>query len=209
MNLFRNAMFLLVIAATLVLPVRAQSSAAEDPQGARDFIQTLADTALAAWTDTQLTEEERKSRFYELLFEGFYVQYIGRFALGRYRQEASEQQINRFDDVFPQFVVQTFQERIGDYADERIEVTDHAPAGRRDIIVRSKILRPSDTDLLADWRVRRIGDDFKIIDVKLEGISMATTLRSDFQEKISKQGFDGLVEELASKIGRAPGGESE
>ena len=71
-----------------------------------------------------------------------------------------------------------------------------APAGKRDIYVRSQILRPDGPPLAADWRVRKIEEEFKVIDLKIEGISMVITQRDEFMAKIASSGLDELIADL-------------
>ncbi|MGF1604709.1 MAG: phospholipid-binding protein MlaC [Rhodothalassiaceae bacterium] len=176
-------------------------TAQDDPEAAAAFIDQLSNDAIAVWTDPALTEPERRARFDDLLSNGFAIDYIAQLALGRHARTASKDELDQYMAVFPKYIIDVFSDRIGEYGDERFEVTGTAPAGQRDIYVRSNIIRPSSDNLLADWRVRRIGDKLQIIDIKLEGISMVRTQRDDFQEKISSSGMEGLIQELYSRLG--------
>jgi phospholipid transport system substrate-binding protein len=59
------------------------------------------------------------------------------------------------------------------------------------------------TPVRLEWRVASKGDLFKIVDVKLEGISMATTQRDEFNSVVSKNGrtLAALIEELRRRDG--------
>ncbi len=52
------------------------------------------------------------------------------------------------------------------------------------------------------WRLRRYADDFKIIDVIVEGVSMLITQRDEFSSVIRKSGgeLDGLITLLQDKV---------
>ncbi|MBK5920585.1 hypothetical protein CCR80_05960 [Rhodothalassium salexigens] len=182
-------------------PASAQS-AAEEPENAKQFLSALADNAFSVWQDPSLTEAEREKKFQSLLLEGFHVDYIARLVLGRYTRQASDEQFRRYLDVFPQYTVEVISNRLGEYGNEKVTINETAPAGPRgDLYIRSTIVRPDAEDVLADWRVRKVGDEFKIIDVKLEGISMVRTQREDFQQKISQDGIDGLIDYLSDQAG--------
>lgn len=196
------------LAAALLLVQGAWAQAGKaDTEKAAAFIDQLSNEAIGVWTDPALTEDERYEKFNRLLQEGFYLELIARYALGRHARTASEDQLNRYLDVFPDYVIDVFSERIGQYGDERFTVTETVPAGKEDILVRSKIIRPGSSDLLADWRVRKFDGEYRIIDVSLEGISLLRTQRNDFQEKIQDVGIDGLIRDLNQRMGRPAGGE--
>lgn len=179
-------------------PAQAETAAA-DPDGALAFIDKLADDAIAVWTDTNLTGDERQSTFRQLLYEGFYVTYISRLVLGRHRRTASPEQMSEYETLFPDYIINVFAARIGEYSNERFQILGTAPAGKRDVFVRSNILRPSAPPIATDWRVRKVGDEFKIVDLKVEGISMVVTQRDEFASKINQVGLEGLLDELRDK----------
>ncbi len=62
--------------------------------------------------------------------------------------------------------------------------------------MRSKIIRPDGPPLATDWRVRRIKEEFKVIDLKIAGISMVITQRDEFLAKIASSGLDSLIADL-------------
>ena len=163
---------------------------------AKTFIQDLADEALAVWRNPTLTEEERRAKFRMLLKEGFNIDFLSKLILGRHRNSATPEQIETYNELFTPFMVNTFASRLGNYSNEEFKVNQAAPAGRRDIFVRTDILRPNAESIKIDWRVRDTGSDFKIVDVKMEGISMAITQRDEFSQIISQKGMDGLLQKL-------------
>lgn len=194
-----------IIAGLLIIFISGLSAigqtAQDDTEAAAVFIDQLSNDAIGVWTNTELTEDERRVEFNRLLSDGFHLPYIAQLALGRHYRTATGEQRQAYLDVFPDYIIEVFSERIGEYGDERFEVTGTAPAGSRDVYVRSKIIRPGSEDLLADWRVRQIDGKLQIIDIKLEGISLVRTQRDDFQEQIAASGIDGLIAELHARMG--------
>ena len=101
-----------------------------------------------------------------------------------------------YNRIFPEYILRIYSSRLTEYGDEEVFVDGTAPAGKRDIYVRSKISRPDGPPLAADWRVRRIKEEFKVIDLKIEGISMVITQRDEFLAKIASSGLDSLIADL-------------
>ncbi len=180
--------------------------AAKDPEGAKAFIAQLSEEAMAVWRDPTLSEAEREKKFRELLYEGFDVRFLARLSLGRHARTMKRDQLREYMKLFPDYIVNKFSKRIGEYTDQKIRILDTAPAGTRDIFVRTELVRPGGEPIAADWRVRRRKDGLRIVDVKVEGISMAITQRDEFSSLIEKSGIEGLLAELragAAEVARA------
>jgi phospholipid transport system substrate-binding protein len=50
-----------------------------------------------------------------------------------------------------------------------------------------------------DWRVRERDAGPKIIDVEIEGVSMAISQRSEFSSVVDQRGVDGLIAMLEDR----------
>ncbi|MFQ5346399.1 MAG: phospholipid-binding protein MlaC [Rhodothalassiaceae bacterium] len=194
-RLFGLAALLLAFLSGLVAPAAGQE-ASEDPEAAKAFISKLADEAMAIWRDPTITFEQREQNFRDILQRDFAIDFLARLSLGRYLRTATKEQLKEYFELFPVYVVDKFARRLGDYNNQTIEIGGTAPAGSRDIFVRTTLIRPGGEPIAADWRVRKIGDGFKIVDVKVEGISMAITQRDEFASIIAREGFDGLLDVL-------------
>jgi phospholipid transport system substrate-binding protein len=66
--------------------------------------------------------------------------------------------------------------------------------------VHSKIDMPSSEDIRVDWHLRPRDASFAIVDIVVEGVSMAVTQRSEFASVIqSRGGVAGLLDALRAK----------
>ncbi|HET8727811.1 MAG TPA: ABC transporter substrate-binding protein, partial [Alphaproteobacteria bacterium] len=85
------------------------------------------------------------------------------------------------------------------------QVSDTRPQGERDVLVDSRILRPNGPSVGVAWRVRDRDGRFQIIDVSIEGVSMAVTQRNEFASVIQRNGgsVDALLAALRSRISEA------
>lgn len=184
-------------------PAMAQDAdtAANDPDGAFAFISELSSNAIKVLDDPQLTQDERNDEFRRLLREGFDLDYIGRLVLGRHARNANKNQLESYKSVFPEYVLQIYSNRLKERGDETFEVDSTTPAGKRDLYVRSRIVRPDGPDVAADWRVRKIEGAFRIVDLKIEGISMAITQRDEFSAKVNADGIDALITFMREQTG--------
>ncbi len=164
-----------------------------------DFIRYLGDQAVAVLQQPGLTLEQREARFRELLSTGFDMSTIGRLVMGNDWRKASPEQQADYLELFNEFILRSYSSRFGGYAGERLNVVAERAAGQEDVLVTTRIDRPSGPPINADWRVRVIKDQYRIIDVMVEGISMVVTQRSEFASVINKSGIDGLIEILRAR----------
>jgi len=157
------------------------------------FIKDLADRALSVLGNENFAEEEREQQFREMLHDGFNIKYIGRLSLGRHRKQASKGQLNEYYDLFPEYLIKSYATRMGKLETKEIQVGNVIPNGKKDMYVRTKVINAENKSYDVDWRVRPYNSKvYKIIDVKIEGISMARTQRDDFTARVANSGVDGL-----------------
>lgn len=178
--------------------------AATPPQGAAQFVNWLADRAIETLRAPGASLEQREAVLRNLLRQGFDLKLIGRFVLGRHWRTATPDQRNDFQQLFEEHVLKTYSYRLGGYASEAFTVISARPAGSKDAMVRTRIDRPSGPPIIADWRIRATNDQYKVIDVMVEGVSMALTQRAEFAAVIKNSGFEGLLAALRARVQKFP-----
>jgi phospholipid transport system substrate-binding protein len=189
----RRAVLALALAALLVC---AWSPSARAAQEASDFVQNLGDHAISVLQDNVGSLAEREARFRALLVEGFDLDFIGRFVLGGYWKKTDADQRANYLRAFGEFIVRKYSAMLGGYAGETLTVVSEQSSGAKDILVLTRIERPSGPPLEAHWRVRIRDGSPRIIDVMVAGISMAVTQRAEFNSVIKRHGVDGLIQIL-------------
>jgi phospholipid transport system substrate-binding protein len=177
------------------------AAAAADPAA---MISNLGKRALEV-LGKDATQAQRVARFRELLREEFDVPGIGRFVLGRYWNQASEEQRAEFVKLFEDYIAMAYATRLAEYTGETFKVTGSRPEADG-AIVSSQILRPAGAaPVKVDWRLTGRDGNYKISDVSVDGISMAVTQRSEFASVIQHNGgqVQGLITMLRQKTGDA------
>lgn len=201
-----------VLGALSLLTLAAMAGGAPQPARAAEptaFVTDLADKAITRLTAKELNQGARNAEFRKLLVGNFDVPAIGRFVLGRYWREANDAQRAEYMKLFEDLLVITYGSRFAEYGGEKLKVQQARNVGSDDVLVGSEVQRPTGPPVKVDWRVRKSGDTLKIIDVIIEGVSMAVTQRDDYAAVIQRNGgkIDGLLSSLRDKV-RAGGGAS-
>lgn len=179
---------------TAGFPAPAQADAA----GAQAFITKMTDNAVSFLGDPSLSNEERTASFRKLLGANYDMDTIGRFALGAYWKQATPAQRAEYSKLFKDMVVRVYSQRFKEYNGQKVEVRSARSADGNDTIVTSFIMPQQGDSIQVDWRVRGKGASYRVVDVIVQGVSMALTQRSDFASVIQSGG--GNVEVLLDHL---------
>jgi phospholipid transport system substrate-binding protein len=187
-----------------VLAIGMAVARAAPAHDAAALVDALVHDGLQALNDRQLTARARQERFATILGNDFDLPRIGRFTAGRYWNAATETDRDRFVKVFERWVIITYSDRFSGYSGEGIKVTGSRPETETTATVSSQLLRSSGgAPVKVDWRVRRDqADDYRVIDVAVEGVSMLVTQREEFAAVIQNYGgtLAGLTRALEQKV---------
>ncbi len=193
---------LLVLAMMTAL---ARGAHANEGQEAADFVRDFSNRAIVMLSDESLDQEARIEEFRQLLTAGFHLELIGKFVLGRHWRRASEAERAEFAQLFEDYLVASYAQKLSEYGGEKLVVQGGRPKGKSGAVVASRVVPPEGTPFQVEWRLRRAGDGWRIIDVVVEGVSMAVTQRSEFSSVIASRGgkIDGLLDALRRQIQQA------
>ncbi len=185
---------LLAFAVTALNPISAED-------GPDDFIRLVAQKAIKSLTNERITVSQREDHFRQLLRQTFELKLIARFTLGRFWRRASAAQQKEYTRLFEDFIVKAYTTRFSDYKGEKFIVGKVRNINDRDTLVQSELTLADGRKIPVYWRVRN-GKSLKIIDVLVEGVSMAITQRDEFSAIINRSGgkLDGLITALRKKL---------
>lgn len=183
-----------------VLAIGAARAGADAPSEAKAFLRGFSERAIAMLADDALSDGERAQEFRDLLHDGFDMPLIGRAVLGRYWHAATAEQREEFVELFEDFVVRFYGDRLSAYSGETLEL-GAAHVRAKDALVRSRVVDTNGPPLAVDWRLRHSAHGWRVVDVVIEGVSMTITHRSEFAAIIdnNRGGVEGLLEQLRNK----------
>ena len=195
---------LLFLLAMLFLLPAIQPASATTKAGAVQHVRLLGEQAYGALQRRDMSLEKREAVLADLLGRGFALPLIARFVLGRYWRPATPEQRDSYVDLFGRFVIKSYSRHLGGFAGSSFDIVKAEPIGKSDFLVTTILHRKTGAPFTAGWRVRLIGEQHKIIDVMVEGISMAVSQRQEFASVLKRNGVEGLLQILAAKVGRMP-----
>jgi phospholipid transport system substrate-binding protein len=188
--------FLCAAAVALALPARA----ADGP--AAQLIEKVAAEVIELVKKTQGAQREAGIR--DVLLRYFDLPYMGRAALATHWEATSPDQRNRFLKAVVSAEARAYSARFGQYGGQTLTVTSVSSRPNGSSIVASKLNQSNGQPIAIQWEVRDSGQGLRITDVRIEGVSMVMTRRSDFNSYISSHGgkVEPLIDELEKRAGR-------
>jgi phospholipid transport system substrate-binding protein len=146
----------------------------------------------------------RHARLEPVIREAYDLPFMAAKSLGRHWSELSEADRERFVDVFSRLTVATYADRFDRSGPQGFEVLAMEPAAQGTSLVRTRIVPEGDEPVELDYRVRKRGDAWRIIDVFLNGtVSELAVRRSEYSGIVKRDGFAALVAALEKKIAEA------
>ena len=199
------AAWMLVSGVAVSGSVTVAAAQAQNAAEAGTFVTRMARTALDDLTLPSIPEAQRTKRFQELMDEAFDVPLISRFVLGRYWRQATEAERTEYTRLFRELIVQSYARRFTDFSGAQFRVTSTSPPNEDgDVMVAVEGIIPAKPPVRLDVRVRQVHSAQKVIDVAIEGVSMAMTQRDEFASVIQRGGgnLEALLASLRERVGQ-------
>jgi phospholipid transport system substrate-binding protein len=125
-----------------------------------------------------------------------------RLAVGRAWPQATPEQRKKLVSEFRNMLVRTYSNAIEAYQGQTLKVMP-SRGGKQDTkdeaTVRTQFTRAGGKPLPIEFQMRKVGDNWKVYDIAVEGISLVLTYRSEFDSVVKQDGIDGLIKRLTEK----------
>lgn len=204
MNKYANMILRLLpmLALLLALSPVAKAEAMPAPQA---LVKEASDAMLKALKDNKAELEQEPERIYglvqDILMPHFDFARMARLALGRNWLDATQDQQMRFVEEFKLLLVRTYSTAMLEYTDEEIRFLPFRDdVSRKRVNVPMQVIQANGPSIPMTLSLYENDEgEWKVYDVKIEGISLVTNYRSTFANEIRNQGIDQLIENLAKR----------
>ncbi|MCZ4306455.1 ABC transporter substrate-binding protein [Zoogloeaceae bacterium G21618-S1] len=121
-------------------------------------------------------------------------------AVGRDWRQATPAQRDRLVEAFRTLLVRTYSNALTQYRDQQIDFKPlRAKPADTDVTVRTEVRQPGAKAIEIDYALEKQGDNWKVYDVVVAGVSLVTNYRSSFSNEIRSGGIEGLIKALEAK----------
>jgi phospholipid transport system substrate-binding protein len=182
----------------MMLSVAAPAAAATPTE----TLKAYGDIVLKILEDQKLRaperKQERRAAVRKVAEEVFDVSETARRALGPHWQQRTPAEREEFTQLFADLLETTYIARIDEYGGERIRYTGEKVDGDQ-AVVQTRVLTKSGTEAPVDARMLRRGDKWYIYDVIIEGVSLVSNYRTQFDRIIRSGSYAELVKRLKER----------
>jgi len=162
-----------------------------------DFVQSAVNRA-SEILKQNISKEEKMEKIELIAEEVVDIKGIAYYSLGSHRKTLSSEKKEEYFIVFKKYFLKSFSSRLAQYSDPKIQVSSEKKLNEKYTIVSSILLATEKTpQVKLDWRI--VTKDIHkplIIDVVIEGVSLARVQREEFNSIIQNNNIDGLINNL-------------
>jgi phospholipid transport system substrate-binding protein len=169
--------------------------------GPEDSLNAFHETLISAMKDGRtLGKSGRFARIEPAVHRLFDVPFMSRLAVGASWTTLSPAQQRLAIAAFSAYITATYADRFDSYLGQRLEVVGRQVSGSG-FLVKTRIVKSAGEPVSVDYVMRQNAGAWRVCDVYLDGtISQLATQRSGFAAILRRQGFDGLIATLQSKV---------
>jgi len=148
--------------------------------------------------------DEHPGRIYELVNEivlpHFDFERMSTWVLGKYWRRATPEQRKEFIEQFRTLLVRTYAKSLSSYTDNKLTYLPFRGGPQQtDVTVRTEVDQPGGFPIPIDYSLYLKGDEWKVYDVTIDGVSLVTNYRTTFANQIRQDGLDKLIASLANR----------
>lgn len=165
------------------------------------YIQQVGDVALGTISNKSVSATEKQATLEKLFQANLDFEFVGKFVLGRHWKTATAEQRASYMDAYKEFLTNHYTTRFSEYTSGSFKVTGEHPGLEDSTVVSMEIIsgQSGSPPVLIDYHVHKTNGGMKVFDIVVEGVSLLTTQRSEFNAVINKNGMDGLITRLQAK----------
>jgi phospholipid transport system substrate-binding protein len=169
--------------------------------GPTDEVKKTVDEVVRIVADKDMKKNDVKRR--QLLKKAISVIFdyseMAKRSLGKHWNDRKPQEKKQFAELFATLLENSYAGKIESYNNEKIvyikeyqEDSDHA-------VVKSKVVTTARDEFTLDYHLLKHDGKWMVYDVVIEGVSLVSNYRSQFNKIVTANGYDALVKKLQSK----------
>ncbi|HSB43351.1 MAG TPA: ABC transporter substrate-binding protein [Methylomirabilota bacterium] len=141
---------------------------------------------------------ERRAAVRKIANEIFDFAEIAKRSMARHWQPLSEAQRTEFVGLFADLLERSYISKIETYGGEKIQYTAERMDGDYSV-VSTRIITKNGTEVPVDYRMIKRSDRWLVYDVSIEGVSLVSNYRTQFNKIIQTASYNELVSKLKNK----------
>ncbi|MFQ5355377.1 MAG: phospholipid-binding protein MlaC [Mariprofundaceae bacterium] len=186
----------ILVTVCMLLPVNAEATS--DP---RAVVQSAVDgviQVLGSRPDKDRLRLEDRQAIRAAINKQFDFREMGKRSLGRSWKKINSEQRDRFVDVFRELLERSYGNSLASYKGQTVEYGDVRIDGKRARV--ETLIKDESISIPVQYSLKLKSDHWRVYDIRIEGLSLVSTFRTDFKALYKQDGYDGLIQKLETKI---------
>jgi phospholipid transport system substrate-binding protein len=142
--------------------------------------------------------EERRAKVRKIAQEIFDYPDTARRALGPHWNARSPQERAEFARLFGELLDRSYMSKIDLYSGEKVSYTGETINGD-EATVKTTLETKQGTPMPIDYRMHLVDGNWRVYDVIIEGVSLVSNYRTQFNKIITTESYQALVERLRAR----------
>jgi phospholipid transport system substrate-binding protein len=193
----RKALILYGISALVLSSISfAQAGATAQVKGTIDkVLEILRDPALKAPDKA----EARRKKLKEVIYARFDFSEMAKRSLGVHWRSRTPKEQEEFVKLFADLLEQSYYKKLESYTDEEILYTKEQVEDKFGVVVTKIVSQKENIDIPMEYKLLRQDAQWRVYDVVIEGVSMVSNYRSQFNRIIETSSYAELVKRMRVK----------
>ena len=194
-SLVATAFLLCSLSISICLPTQASASVTDEVKRVVDeVVRIVANPEL----NKPQKEAQRRQMLRTTISRIFDFAEMAQRSLATHWKERTPGERKEFVSLFQTLLENSYSGKIEGYHNEKIVYLGESVDGDH-AEVKSKVIAPKGDEYSLDYRLANKGGKWMVYDVVIEGVSLVSNYRGQFNRIINSQGYPGLLKKLRAK----------
>ncbi len=185
---------LLVLTASLFMVSVASATPTDEVKKAVDEV-----VHIVADKEMKKNEVKRRQSLKKSISTIFDYSEMAKRSLGKHWNTRSAAEKKQFSELFATLLENSYASKIESYNNEKIVYLKEYMDDDEHAVVKSKVVTAARDEFTLDYHLFKREGKWMVYDVVIEGVSLVSNYRSQFNKIITANGYDKLVKKLQSK----------
>ena len=190
------------LALVVLLPLVLAGSTRAWAGAPTDQLRTQIDRAVKILDDPELKRDgrqrDRRTAVRQVANDIFDFSETAKRSLARHWTPRTQAERDEFVALFTDLLERSYIGKIELYGGEKIHFVGEAVEGEG-AVVRTKLVTKQGTEIPIDYRMLKRGDKWLVYDVVIEGVSLISNYRTQFNKIITTSSFQELIKKMKTK----------
>ena len=187
----------------LILALFSLNAMSNDAKQAQQIVEDTASQIKARMRDEVFAKDFKKVTVYVdgLIETHTDFELIANLVLGKLWKEATDNQKQQFNNEFRTLLVRTYSRAFMEINNWTINYLPIIPlSDEKKIVIKTQVIQSGQKPISIDYKMYSEGDQWKIYDLIIEGVSLVTNYRTIFKNDNEKsKSLDSIIDDLKLK----------